>query len=120
MREFTYNGNSVPFDIGDIETEERFEEAVIALGKKEKTVPKDGKLSERMKATCLAFYAFFDDVLGEGAAVKLLGEKLNYNECEACYFSLLDTVKAQREETEERRAKYAARYSPARSKRAKG
>jgi hypothetical protein len=117
MREFEYNGKSLPFDIGDIETEERFEEAVIALGAAEKTVPKDGKLSERMRATCLAFYQFFDAVLGEGAAMDLLGEKLNYNNCEECYYKLLETVKAQRTETEERRAKYAARYSPARSKR---
>ena len=72
---FEKNGHSYSYDVRDAEDAERFENALDALRTAEKAIPKDGKLSEMIKAQCEMLKEFFDNCLGEGAGKNLCTTK---------------------------------------------
>lgn len=107
MRTYEYNGITKPFDIYDVDTLERYENALIKLGKAEKSIPKDGKQSDIIRAECDALRTAFDDILGEGTADSLFGERRSMAELMDAYEKLLQTVSDQRIAMQSRIAKYS-------------
>lgn len=72
----------VEFDFLDIENLERYENALEEYMKELEEVKQfKGKDSEGFKKICGIVYHFFNQLLGEGSAVQLLGEKRNYGKC---------------------------------------
>lgn len=108
MRTFDFNGVSLPFDIYNLDTLDRYESAFLRLAKAEKSIPKDGKQSDIIRANCEALRTLFDDILGDGAAVKLFGDRMSYAELFDAYETLVRTVEEQRDAIQSR----VARYSP--------
>lgn len=107
MRTFEYNGITMPFDIYDVDTLERYEDAMIKLGKSEKAIPKDGKQSDIIRAECEALRTSFDDILGEGTAEQLFGDRRSMAELMDAYETLIATVEEQRLAMQTRVAKYS-------------
>lgn len=116
MRTFDFNGVSLAFDIYDVDTIERYEQAFRNLGRKNKLIPKDGKESDIIRAYCEALRDLFDEILGEGSAVKLFGDRHSYTELFDAYEALLQTVTDQRTEMQSRIAKYSPNRVQRRSK----
>ena len=72
----------IEFDFLDIENLERYEKALEEYMKELEEVKQfRGKDSEGFKKICEIVYHFFNQLLGEGSANQLLGEKRNYGKC---------------------------------------
>lgn len=94
-----YNGYQFEFDILEMDNAERFEKAIEAVEEKAKQIKDITGLSKIIQFQCDAFYAFFDDVLGEGAAERLFNNSYNLRECsEAYYSSFIPFIKRQQED----------------------
>lgn len=99
-----YNNIELEFDMGDVDTQERYEKAFTKMEETEKKLPKTGSYSEMSKAYCQMFYELYDDLFGIGTGKKLLGEKYNVRVTEECYNSFLTFVRAQLEDINRIRA----------------
>lgn len=72
----------IEFDFLDVESFTKYEDAINNyMNKLEKAKQFKGKESEGRKLLCNIVYDFFDELLGKGTAIQLLGNKLNYGEC---------------------------------------
>lgn len=72
----------IEFDFLDIENLERYESALEEYMKELEEVKQfKGKDSEGFKKICEIVYHFFNQLLGEGSATQILGEKRNYGKC---------------------------------------
>lgn len=99
-----YNDVELEFDMGDVDTQERYEKAFIKMEETEKGLPKTGVYSELSRAYCQMFYELYDDLFGTGAGERLMGKKANVRTTEECYNSFLTFVRAQLEEINRIRA----------------
>lgn len=103
-----YNGESYELDLDDLETSERFENAIDILTKREKEMTKDGKLSTTIRGYCAMYYEFFDNIFGEGSANKIFEGKTNARLCEEVYFnSFIPFAKKQGDKMRSRRQNLA-------------
>ncbi len=100
MKGFTYNGETYPFDVYDVEQAARFERALERVTAATKSVPLDGKLSERMLWMLNVYKQFLDDMFGDGAADKMLDGCSNVRAVEAVCYDVIDMVTAQQREYE--------------------
>lgn len=72
----------VEFDFFDIENMAKYETALEKYMNKLEEIKKfNGKESEGFKKICEVVYTFFDEVLGNGSSIQILGEKQNYLIC---------------------------------------
>lgn len=72
----------IEFDFFDIENMAKYETALDEYMNKLEEIKKfNGKESEGFKKICEVVYAFFDEILGEGSSIQILGEKPNYLTC---------------------------------------
>ena len=94
---FEYNGYTFEFDIADADCSEKYEHAIQVMDEEEKKAPKDGLLSAIYRAQCGMIKRFFDNVLEEGAGVKICGEKDHISNCYTAYSAFLDFVSGQRD-----------------------
>lgn len=104
-RIWKYNDIELEFDLGDIDSQKRYEEALDKMDEAEKKLPKTGKRSEISEAYCNMFFNLFDDLFGDGTGKRLLGENRNVRIAEECYFSFVEFVRAQADEMNRTRAK---------------
>lgn len=93
-----YNNVELEFDMGDVDTQERYEKAFTRMEETETGLPKTGSHSEFSRAYCQMFYQLYDDLFGAGTGKKLMGEKDNVRIVEECYNSFLTFVRAQLKE----------------------
>lgn len=99
-----YNNVELEFDMGDVDTQERYEKAFTRMEETEKGLPKTGAYSEISRAYCQMFYELYDDLFGTGTGEKLMGKKENVRTAEECYNSFITFVRAQLEEINRIRA----------------
>ena len=111
------NGHEFILDIQDADTAERYEEAFARMGEEEKSLPKDGKHSAWLRAYCGMFRNLFDRIFGDGAAVKILGEKDNTRVVTETYETFLNFIAAQQEPLVELQNRVVNRFSPNRAQR---
>lgn len=115
---WNYNGYSFVLDLEEQDDIERFEEACAELERKEKEIPKDGKLSEMNRKYCEGIFDFFDMVLGKGSAKKIFNGKRNSRLCDHVYFEeFIPFVRAQSVEKQSRQHGYTSKYKPNREQR---
>lgn len=99
-----YNDVELEFDMGDVDTQERYEKAFTKMEETEKGLPKTGSHSEFSRSYCRMFYELYDDLFGAGTGERLMGKKANVRTTEECYNSFLTFVRAQLEEINRIRA----------------
>lgn len=92
---FAYNGAEFEFDIRDADDSERYDTAMNTLKEEEKSIPKDGKVSDAIRSHCVILRHFFDACLEEGAGVKICGEKYNIALHYDAYDAFLSFAKVQ-------------------------
>ena len=107
------NGLSLELDLEDVETLERYEDAFAEMAEKEKSIPKDGKKSEIIRAYCELYHHLYDRLFGEGTSDKIFaGVRLNAEAYDNVYFSFLEFAHNQVTLSSERKAKALMRYKP--------
>ena len=107
------NGLSLELDLNDADTSERYEKAFEAMQSSESRLPKDGKLSERIRAYCKLFRELFDTLFGAGTSEKIFADVPdNTDRYDDIYFNFLDFVSAQRNEILQQKAERFAKYKP--------
>ena len=112
------NGLSLELDLQDADTSERYEKAFDNMKADENSLPKDGKLSDRIRAYCKIFRDLFDSLFGEGAAEKIFaGVPDNADRYDEIYFDFLDFVAKQKNDIIQRKAERFAKYAPNRQQR---
>lgn len=106
-----YEGNAFPFDMDDYEDSEKYRSAVNALAA--------AKVPERMsdpagfiKAYCAAIGAFFDHIFGDGTAELLFGEKISKRICDDAYYSFLEFIAEQVQQSDSRMLEAIKKYAP--------
>lgn len=98
MSLWKYNDVELDVDMADAEFQEKYENAFEKMEKSEKTMKKDGKISEITRAYCSLYTNLFDDIFGKGTSEKLLMEELILNSVRLVMILLLvfAAVKLQR------------------------
>lgn len=111
------NGKAYELDLQDAETAELYEEVFEQLGKEEKTLPKDGKPSVRIRAYWQLFVNLFDRLFGEGSGIAIVGEKANVRICNEVYDDFLAFVSKQKQDSVDYQNSIVSKYSPNRAQR---
>ncbi len=94
---FRFNGAEFEFDIRDAEMADQFERATEKLDAEEKSQPKDGRMSDRIRYQCDMIKHFFDCVLGDSAGEKVCGSRSNLNTCYQAYQEFIAMVTQQKD-----------------------
>lgn len=113
MNQWKINGVSLDFDAEDAEIMENFELAVSVLDEEKDKITDDKNLSYPaiLKALCMAYRDFFDNVFGSGTAEKIFaGQKFKPSLHEEAFLSLLDFIKAQKAVIADERKKRWQKY----------
>ena len=89
----------VEFDFSDVESYKIYENALEKyMEKVQENKQLEGKEGEAKEELCKIIYDFFDDLLGEGRAIQILGEKPNFKRSlEAMYGVLEEKQKSDKE-----------------------
>ncbi len=112
------NGVSLPLDLDDADAMERVEDAFDAMEQEEKQIPKDGKLSARIRAYCNLFRNLFDRIFGEGTSEQIFKDKPMKTEIyDEAYVSFLECIRTQKEKAAQERRDRLNRYRPNRRQR---
>lgn len=102
------NGKSFEFDLTDADDCERYENALEKLRIAEKTVKKDGRESEFIRAFCKLLGDFFDNVFGEEASAQIFeGKKTSVAVYLEVYDDFISFANAQKAGIKDRFAKYS-------------
>ena len=109
------NGISLTLDLDDVEVMESYEEAFELMALEEKELPKEGKVSVRMRAYCGMYRKLFLDIFGDEALPLFDGVKDNVNYYESLYTQFLDFVRAQTVANAQNRAQLISKYIPNRA-----
>jgi len=90
---WNYNGGEYELDLQDLETVQKYEEAVKAFVKLE-----DGlSASEQITRTYETFVKFFDILFGDGK--KIVGDRVNTRNATKAYQSLMEFIAEQKQST---------------------
>lgn len=112
------NGLSLELDLESADCVERLENAFDKMSEEEKQVPKDGKLSTRIRAYCRLFRNLYDRVFGEGTSEKIFKDiPDNTDKYDEIYFSFLRFIAAQKTAAAEKRTERISEYRPNRQQR---
>ncbi len=112
------NGASLPLDLEDADTVERYEDAFDRMEKEEKAIPKDGKQSARIRAYCNLYRHLYDNIWGEGTAEKIFRDTpMNAAVYDDVYGSFLAFVREQTILAAKQRAEKLKRYKPGKNAR---
>lgn len=77
MERFTVNGKEVEFDPFDLDAMEVYMDGTALVEEQRKTDPADKGPVDALRRVCNAILDFFDDLLGEGKARELFGQRVN-------------------------------------------
>lgn len=107
-------GVEVNFDFLDADNIEKFEDEAKKVKEKADSYKKqEMKLSEAIKTECGIIKTFFNNVFGEGTALKVFGEKNNLNDCIKAFSDIVEYKVKQQKDIENT----FARYTPNRAQR---
>lgn len=111
-----YNGKTFELDLGDADTAERYEKAFDTMADQEKTLPKDGNASTRIRAYCNLFIDLYDLLFYPGAGREILPKDSIFLANES-YKSFLEFAQNQVISTQNFFPAMQAKYSPNRAQR---
>lgn len=84
---WTFNGVSLEFDVGDLESIEKWEKESTEFAEKEKECMKVGKTVDILREKVKLFHEYFDNIFGPGTSGKLFAGKDNIRLCIDAYIS---------------------------------
>lgn len=113
---YEYNGKRYPFDMTDVDTVERYENAAQKLSDESKRAPKDGRKSEMLRFLLNAYNTFFDELFGPGTSNELFGESKSVGMREDAYTTMLDFIVQQNAARQAIHSKYSPNRAQRRSK----
>lgn len=115
--QWSINGHTFYLDVQDAEVAENYEAAFAKMAEEEKALPKEGKHSEIIHAYCRMFRNLFCNLFGEGADIKIIGEKDNTRTATQAYESFLEFVSNQQNDIVATQNRVVTRFSPNRAQR---
>ncbi len=114
LKHWEISGLSLPLDLEDLETMERYEAAFQKMKEEEQKISRTGKATERIRAYCDLYLHVFTNLFGEDAAQQIFRDvPLNSGEYEHIYFDFLDFVRKQQTESAKIRAEKLLEFAPA-------
>lgn len=112
------NGCSLLFDLEDLETVRRHEEAFAQMEEDEKKVAEEEKASDRILAYCSMYRKLYDRLFGDGTAERIFdGVPVNASVYDDVYSQFLEFVRKQGAETAKQKAERFGKYIPNRAQR---
>lgn len=111
------NNLELEFDIFDLENSEKYEKAFEQMSAEEKTIKRDGKMSEFIRSYCDMYYHLFESLFGDKTADNLC-KRYNSNEWEQVYGSFLDYIQSQNNDAQKMRASIVNRSANRETRRA--
>jgi len=97
----------VEFDFSDVESYKRYENALEKyMEKVNETKQFQGTEGEGKEKLCKIIYDFFDDLLGQGSAIQILGEKLNFKKSLKAMYGVLEEKQKSDKEISDILGKY--------------
>ncbi len=98
----------IEFDFLDVENMSKYEEALEKYMKDLEEIKEfKGKNSEGFKMLCETVYNFFDEILGKGSAMQILGEKRNFGKCAKAMQEIINEKLKSDKEVEDILEKYS-------------
>lgn len=99
MEKYIINGVEVEYDTFDLDNMERLEEAVNHVQDEVNALQQKAKSGEPamklLREQANVFLDFFDDVLGDGTARKIFGDRVNIRDIAAGYREFTEAVGGQ-------------------------
>ncbi len=92
-----YNGHKFELDLYDEETSKRYEKAFQEMEKDEHNMPKTGSSSTIIRAYYQMFINLYDRIFGQGAGIKILGNKANARICNIAYEKFIEFANKQKQ-----------------------
>lgn len=118
LKTWEINGQKFELDMEDADVQERYENAFEQMTEEEKTLKKDGKMSEFTRSYCNLFVRLYDRIFGEGTSEKIFaGIPVSISKYIEIYDSFLDFAKQQTDGINADIAKKVAKYKPNRQQR---
>ena len=111
------NGLELDLDMEDADTAERYSSAVRILAEADEIRNKDIDYPSAIRQYCAVFRKFYDFLFGDGTSGKIFdGIKDNTRKYDSVYESLLDFIRTQRIESDNRLSRMVQRYAPKKAK----
>lgn len=92
MDKYIINGTEIEFDTFDVSCMERYENGFLAVDAQLRRDEPDETGVGKLRRGCNAVMDFFDDVVGDGTATKIFGNRTNVKECIGAYNSFIGAV----------------------------
>lgn len=100
------NGKEFEFDLFDMETAQKYEDAFEKVMETLNGIGKEEKFSTSIKKQCDAVRTCIDDVFGEDIGIQVCGEKYNLTTHLDAFEALVDEAVRQRKALDDRGRKY--------------
>ncbi|MBO5568824.1 MAG: hypothetical protein J6A79_07850 [Clostridia bacterium] len=111
------NGNAYPLNMQDVDDAAKYEAAFDAMAEEERAIPKDGRLSDLLRAKADLYRNLFDRLFGNGASLEIFGERNDLTAMDDIYEQFLTFVSKQVDEAKARQSSIIERFSPNRAQR---
>ena len=93
MKIFKVGDFEVEIDPTDVAFVKKYEKAADAYNEQVVRLPKDGRASEILHATCKLFFDTFDAIFGKGTSQKMFGKRESVKACVEAFGQLIGIVK---------------------------
>lgn len=113
-----YNDNDFELDIYDEVDAAKYKSAMEKLSEDEKNVKKTGEHLEVIRSYTQIFYNLYDNLFGEGAGIKVLGERRNVRKCNESYDDFLNFVYKQKSDVDCFAESISSKYANRQARRA--
>lgn len=115
---WSINGVELELDMGDLDAQERYENALELYNEEQKQISGDVKLSEFTRSACSLFKRLFDRIFGDGTSEKIFsGVPVNFLKYVEIYDKFIEFVSQQINENNAYITKKLAKYRPNRQQR---
>ena len=112
MSQWVINEQAFEMDLTDADFAEKYQSAFETLATEEEKLPKDGRLSEILKANCGIYYNLFDNIFGEGSGQKIFAGKMSISLCEVVFDDFFSFCQKEVGRMTQLRTKRFEKYAP--------
>lgn len=110
---FKHGDFEAPLDLSDYRVLERWENALAAVGEKNAAIPETDRVSAQIKARIEVIAFAFDEMFGDGAANRVLGNCTSIEDALLAFSELIEFARGQSETTAAKWREIGGKYAPA-------